>query len=470
MLSIALCLLTLIQSTWCSEPDGKVTQELRTSHGLSSFAVASMHHVLLRKKLIDIAQAQGIPSDCMSIVLEYCRAWKKYAEIPTLKRQYAHPRAVFVRYKDRECLVTQDTFNTSTYVHEWEDDTMPLPDDESVKIALNVWDLESKKLCAQIPDTRGDIIELQTTPDGKRLVVCFQDKIIRTYDTHTLCLVAQLPFKLAYPPQDDDEYQSQRKKSYWGISSDSALIAAASEDGLIYTWDLIQNKAVAAIKLKLSSRSVDAIAVQCVSPDGHIIVAQDKSVNYMWDSTSLNHMWDGPKNVEAWVTGCYEPQRVLFLGRTTLLTNYENELRTHTVSYDEGDIELSGRTCSLKGQEVVGEFAITHDQTLCAIGGRKNVLIKDLVQQDIIATLPTSNDQTYVLSFSPNNRYLAATNSYPGTAVVFQDSYDVNENNLYDHERATMHTSISLQAGAAGLLIFSQIIREKTHPQRYRIL
>lgn len=121
MLWLVWFLLTISCGSSCSEKNGTMLliseseskhnkQQLRTGCGFSSFKTLNMYQKKLHTKLIESMQdTTPLPAVLIDLTLEYCRAWKGYAKIPTLMGTYfARPYALFMNYRGQECLVTQN--------------------------------------------------------------------------------------------------------------------------------------------------------------------------------------------------------------------------------------------------------------------------------------------------------------------------------------------------------------------------
>jgi WD40 repeat protein len=357
----------------------------------ASIKRCSLHHEAIRGSLQQLfEQNTTLPLVLISLITEYCRIWKDYAEISLPHSDDVYALTAFAKHQGKACIMTHKKYDDSAQ--------------SSQPASLTLWNLENGSLLTQIHDDTQGVIDMCTTPNGKTLALCTKEGNVRLYNMDNIS--KPTTFSLPEP-----------FRFKWGaiaITPDAHLIAVANHNA-IYLCNTEQQKIIKSKSVYLET-GAESLAF---SPHKRYIVTCHGSKIFAWDTitdsidihTNLTHASVDP---------------VYFYNDTTFFTrnNHRKELLKYHLSHDNEQVKISPGEDHIP-EHVIYSYTYLPNKSLFALEAIKDVIIKHDAIREPIATLPLTRQLRHLLSFSTDGAYLAARAR--GSIYIFHNSYDVLE-------------------------------------------
>jgi WD40 repeat protein/serine/threonine protein kinase len=271
---------------------------------------------------------------------------------------------------------------------------------------IKLWDVMRHREKAIIPSDTVTVEDLSFSPDGKSLAVARGDSTVKLYDINTL------------KPYDLLRGHSHAEDSV-AFSRDGKTLASGGVDGTVRLWDLTQQPG--ALTLEGHKDWVWNIAF---SPDGRTLATAGKDASVkLWDVSSGREMAN--LSHPQWINSiAFSPD-----GSHLLTGSDDKVVRLWDVNSGQ---TIRSWSAQKQNVECVG---FSPDGKLIAVGGNKAELALWNTQTgaEIAHLYPPDQNMVWSVAFSPNGKYLAASEGgkrEAGTEKQRVTVWDVNSHRL----------------------------------------
>ena len=192
-----------------------------------------------------------------------------------------------------------------------------------------VWDWQSGKSVRDIPAHSQPVNDIAVTSDGKILITCADDQLIRVWDLASSSKLYEL----------DSDYFDGAIKAL-AISSDDAYLAAGGEAGRLYQWKFVPAPLPAGTGLQLRADIVPVAkriwSLEYIRDDQELLLGVDDGESITYDATrtdygGASHVFDLPVRskdlYDAFGSSFEFASFSVFDGSNTISINWDGEIR-----------------------------------------------------------------------------------------------------------------------------------------------